>query len=293
MSVDEKAVGGAPTASDILEALAHSGYLMEQRVASTLERSGFNVRTNRAYEDIDEGKSREIDVSAMRSYHVDTENKITLTIELVIECKNFKQPVVFITRKKNEFDRKEARKEHVFPFAHYYLPVPGQGNTVYPKDPFFFFGLDQNDPLFLSDQKAVQFCRIDGHRKKWEANHSGMHESILLPVIKATASRRNEIANYKAKDWTHVWLGYSVVVLSHDLFSVDSHNPDKVAAEKWVTLVRETKSTTLTGKFAINFVSEKDIAEFVERNIYPVAEHMKTVIIQDPEKVKSQHAVER
>ncbi|QIO52097.1 hypothetical protein HA461_13345 [Rhizobium leguminosarum bv. trifolii] len=278
-----------PSSVDILAALSDSGYLMEQRVASSLEELGFHVKTNRAYEDPDEGKSREIDVSALKSCHVDQEHNVALSVELIVECKNFKLPVVTITRRKNEFDRRDAPKEHLFPFADYFLPVPGKDNTVYKKHPYFAFGLDKVDPLFHADSKGVQFCRIDGHRKKWEANHSGMHESILLPVIKATIARRNEIAKTNGKGWSHVWLAYSVVVLSNELYVVDSHDPSVAQQVGWATLVRDNKSATIDGRYAISFVTEDAMQDFIAQVIDPVVNHLKRAVEENPKQFKDQY----
>ncbi|HZQ90365.1 MAG TPA: hypothetical protein VFA60_01075 [Terriglobales bacterium] len=58
---------GQPTAEDIVAAIKASGYLIEQEVATILEKLGFHVQTNRAYQDVEESKSREIDVWAIGS----------------------------------------------------------------------------------------------------------------------------------------------------------------------------------------------------------------------------------
>ncbi len=67
-----------PTDTEILAAIRESGYLMEQEVASVLEGLGFHVQTNRAFEDVDEGKSRELDVAAVSRVHSDDTNKVSL-----------------------------------------------------------------------------------------------------------------------------------------------------------------------------------------------------------------------
>ena len=55
-----------PRPSDIITALSQSGYLIEQHVATQLEALDLHVWTNWAFEDIDEGKSREIDMRAVK-----------------------------------------------------------------------------------------------------------------------------------------------------------------------------------------------------------------------------------
>ena len=46
----------SPTKQEIADALAASGFLMEQEVATALEGIGFHAETGRAYTDPDEGK---------------------------------------------------------------------------------------------------------------------------------------------------------------------------------------------------------------------------------------------
>ena len=48
---------------------------MEQEVATQLEALDFDVQTNLAFEDIEEGKSREIDVSAIKEVAHNEEKK--------------------------------------------------------------------------------------------------------------------------------------------------------------------------------------------------------------------------
>lgn len=59
-------MSGTPSNEEIMDAIEQSGYLLEQHVATQLESLNFYVKTNIAFEDPDEGKSREIDVSAVK-----------------------------------------------------------------------------------------------------------------------------------------------------------------------------------------------------------------------------------
>lgn len=61
------------TTKDILTAVNDSGYLFEQEVASILGNNKFYIQTNVAFNDEDEGKSREIDVVGYRRFFHDEE----------------------------------------------------------------------------------------------------------------------------------------------------------------------------------------------------------------------------
>ena len=83
-----------PSHADIMTALEQSGYLMEQQVATQLEALDLHVWTNWAFEDVDAGKSREIDVRAIRRVAHNEEKKLSAFIELLCECKNNSNPLV-------------------------------------------------------------------------------------------------------------------------------------------------------------------------------------------------------
>src|SRR5256885_17075425 len=109
-----------PAAEDILHALRASGYLMEQQVATQLERLEFHVVTNRAYEDPDEGKSREMDVWASKDagrHRPSAEVPgITVDVELICECKNNQDtPFVFLGRPQNPAGPDPEPQEYQFP----------------------------------------------------------------------------------------------------------------------------------------------------------------------------------
>ena len=89
-------MNASPESEDIVRALGNSGYLMEQEVATQLEARDFHVFTNQAYEDIEEGKSREIDVVARKRVAHSEKSKLSAWVEIVVECKNSTNPFVFI-----------------------------------------------------------------------------------------------------------------------------------------------------------------------------------------------------
>ena len=67
----------SPSPADVITALKQSGYLMEQQVATQLEALDLHVWTNWAFEDIDEGKSRELDIRAIKQLARNEEKKIS------------------------------------------------------------------------------------------------------------------------------------------------------------------------------------------------------------------------
>ena len=77
---------------------------MEQQIATQLEALDLHVWTNWAFEDIDEGKSREIDVRAVKRIAFDEGKKTSAYLEVIAECKNYTNPLVFIGRPRSDVD---------------------------------------------------------------------------------------------------------------------------------------------------------------------------------------------
>src|SRR5258705_4761382 len=115
---DEADMSTNPTNEEIMKAIRQSGYLMEQLVATQLEALKFHVKTNVAFEDLDEGKSREFDVSAIKRVAVNESAKTSAFVELVVECKKNINPLVFIARSKNESDANASPEQFRYPIKY-------------------------------------------------------------------------------------------------------------------------------------------------------------------------------
>lgn len=155
-------MSGEPSADEIMAAIHESGYLMEQEVATQLERCGLHVRTNVAFEDPDEAKSREIDVVAVKRVAFNEQAKLAAYVELLVECKNSANPFVFIARPKNGADHHRVPEE-IFPYRYEQKKDigPNQGMIREVKG-FHHLGFDQVFETHLNPWKAVQFCRTIG-----------------------------------------------------------------------------------------------------------------------------------
>jgi hypothetical protein len=84
---------------EAIQALLRSGYLIENRLETVLDDEGFYVEANTVYPDPITGKSREIDLYAMK-FLTDPENdEDIISVILLIECVNSPQPFAFIAKK--------------------------------------------------------------------------------------------------------------------------------------------------------------------------------------------------
>ena len=262
-----------PNSKDIIDALKQSGYLMEQEVATQLEALNFHVETNVAFEDIEEGKSREIDVVAIKRVANNEEKKLSAFVEIIAECKNSTNPFVFIGRPKNQTDNRHAPQELIFPIAKYSANESGDlPRRIGEIDAFFHLGFDGMHYDFVKETKAVQFCRIDRKGKNWQANHGGLYNSIFYPMAKALTPKRHEKLRINGSGgWRYFWLFIPMVVISGDIFYVDSMRAVPVTqAKSHVTFKREIQSGQLNGIFTVDFVRQNQLEAFVSDCLDPL-----------------------
>jgi len=284
-------VSAAPSQDDIIAALKQSGYLMEQEVATQLERLDFHVRTNRAYQDADEGKSREMDVWAIKQVARNEEKKIAAYIEIIAECKNSANPFVFIGRPKNQFDKNISPQEYRFPVKYTAKQDLGGGRmAMRERPPFFHLGFDEVHYAFQTEAKAVQFCRIDRKGSSWHANHGGLYDAIFYPMAKAVSARMAELPKSRnADDWRYFWFFVPAVIVSGDIFYVDSTQADPVPHERdHVTFKRELRSGSFDGIYAVDFVRQGALERFVSECLGPIIERMTDLTMNETNIVLNQ-----
>ncbi len=272
-------MNASPSPSEVVDALKQSGYLMEQEVATQLEALNFHVWTNWAFQDIEEGKSREIDVRAIKRVAHNEEKKLSAFVEIIAECKNSTNPFVFLGRPKNQMDNLQPPEELLFPRGIYSIPQKGTAKNIAEfnlADPFFHLGFDKVHYDFTSETKAVQFCRIARKNKKWHANHDGMYDSIFYPMAKAfTARKREESVRNSPPRGDCFWLFVPMVIISGDILYVDSMAAKPEPQEKsYVTFKREIKSEKLDGIYNVVFVNQKHLEEFIADHLGPLVDRM-------------------
>ena len=111
-----------PTKKEILDAIESSGYLIEQRVRKLLVSRHYLVDASIHFEDPDEGVSREIDISAGLQVYAFASEQGLLEIELLIGCRDNRQPLVFFT---NRQDFLADMIENSPPISGWPLEIPG------------------------------------------------------------------------------------------------------------------------------------------------------------------------
>lgn len=89
----------------IIEAADKAGFATELRAAAILANNGWSVHENVYFIDKDEGKGRELDIRASRSFlNKDEEPVVSCRIFLCIEIKKTADPFIFYSNKKRRID---------------------------------------------------------------------------------------------------------------------------------------------------------------------------------------------
>jgi hypothetical protein len=265
-------MGAVPTPEQILEALGRTGFLLEQAVATELQQLGLHVNTGVAFEDPDEGKSREIDVLAT-SFHLNRKNMVGVQCEIVCECKNTQWPFVLIGPAKTANEFLHGPVGYTFPIPHFAEPLAQEGTEPesYILVPTFnVLGL-ADEHYLANSHNAVQVARISRKNNKWQADNEGIFDSIVYPVAKALLARRKAYSIDAAPEpgqLALVYLCFPMIVTSGGLYFLDTTEADPTPKEvSHVTLLREIRTESTNGHFIIDFVTKEGLTPFVQERV--------------------------
>jgi hypothetical protein len=262
-----------PTAEQIKKAVEQSGYLLEQRVCPTIEKFGFLVTPNEQYQDQDTGKSREIDVHAIklnslfRNEYIDTFETI-----LLIGCKNNWTPVIFFTQK-NPIPESVLGEVVLngYPDGIYEREIGGVASI---ED---YFHLEKFHPNYKVKWISRQFCQMrpkvigkgsPRENIKWEVSHEGLYESVES-LTKATDYFSSELKNSivleeDTKDFIHLGMIYPILLFAGDIFEC------RIIGKKYnlfershLTFYKTIQSKTLEGTYHIDVIHENYLSKFL------------------------------
>lgn len=259
---------------DILEAVNRSGYLFEQEVGNLMEAFEYHVYSNEPFLDVDEGKSREIDISAYKRILVHEE--FVISVRIIVECKNSSNPMVFLKRNKNSNDIRVPRSV-IFPSINTLAIIKNYIRN------YSFTTTESND----NTQKYMQFCKIIRNGKKIEAQHTGVIDNIIYPQIKALNYYKEKFKKIEGK---YLSIIIPVVVINTDLYEIDTTKKElELNNVEFLTFQRSIDSNELKGKFHIDFVSFKSLRKYlkicIEDNIHRLGSDI--IAELDSEEMKS------
>ncbi|WP_250633511.1 hypothetical protein [Pinirhizobacter soli] len=277
----DKPSNRTPTTDQIFEALHASGYLFEHEVASILTEHDYHVDMSWAFIDPDEGKSREIDIRAIKVFNPAA--RVQVVIELLIECKDASAPLVFMQREKNVREKKLVQPfEFVFPIPTYQIPI--RLNTTQSCNAFQHLDLAKDHYYYRDEKKATQFAKIVRKGQDWLANHEGVYDGLILPLAKAASHQRKAAPRYGGRDddWVSISLMFPTVVLRDHLFSYDlSVEKPELTPVQRVSFLRHIESGTLQGHHLTDFIIVGDVARHLTQDVQPFADAVAACFIRE------------
>jgi hypothetical protein len=152
------------------EAIARSGYLLEQRLVPIIERFGFKASPNERFRDSESGDLREVDVFAITAKEIkDYEHGVFFPI-LLVACKNLKCPLVFFTQQEIRMDYFLGRVE----MSGLPLEIRSKNGEVNPITELL--KVENFHHYYRTGHIASQFCAVYENKKAtpptFEAGHT-------------------------------------------------------------------------------------------------------------------------
>ena len=249
------------TNNEAEQALLRSGYLLESRLESLLVESNYIVDANTAYPDPETGKSRELDIKAVRADHVDISEHDYVFPNLVIECVNNLQPLVFIT--------KEPAHDY---FLQYDIKMAGLPVKI-PCDRDWlslvdYLGLNTYHH-YCQGRYATQYCSFAKKKQnqQWMAWHEEENHDVLTKMVFAVEHLMDEHFRVMAEsgiDHVNLELYYPILVVQGNLLEA---RPSRQSAGLLQTdHVRYRRSTFIKSQelaYQIDVVTEQSFPKYL------------------------------
>lgn len=270
------------TPEDIFEAVKTTGYFMEYEVAETFRSFGYSAVSPMAFQDVDEQKSREIDVFAGRIFETKKAG-IKLHVMFICECKNNRNyPIVFFCEKNDPIQEIINWHEFIFPEM---LQKWGLMGVEYLQT-FNFLVLFKLHPYFKQKLKALQFTKIEYGTNKWRANTQGVFNEMVYPLVKAYHYyRRLFLTSIPVYDPDKdVVLFFPIVITSGDLYTINmSGSPLEIEKVNNICFTRHFRSKAINGDYRVFFVKQDTLKDFVDNEVGPLIEQILKIAEEEPE----------
>lgn len=250
---------------EIKEAIYNSGYLIEQRVEQVFRKNDFLVSANLIYKDIETGKHREMDISA--SKYVEIKEKEIIGFEILCECENNKQPIVFFESDYDYCDYANSLKYISLPINFNYL----LNDLGYPeKQPPLFDGLfstqycsfirpKQKNSNWIAHHPDEQHNTFDSFIKKYRFTEK-LNENFLFESLQN--ERRLPLLFSNRLSGT---IYFMLVVLQGDIFNAKVKNDDiYLKKTKHIKFVKNSIGTNQMDTFFIDVIQEDYLETYIK-----------------------------
>jgi hypothetical protein len=244
------------TSELMAEALQRSGYLLENRIEDYLSTNGFVCELNAAYPDPTTGKIREMDLHAYTGSHA---GKCMLLCNLLIECMNNPQPVVFMARRAG-------------PYEFYSPEIIGWPQEINHDGQTVALSTFLDDHTSDADEVATQYCSFKWKEARgmqdgmWMACHDEEQFDAFRKLADEYEYYRGR-AGYEPYSISNIELNYfiPVLVLQGELFRAELvADTVKLSPSKHIRFIKRTVEKDGESKiYRIDVVTEAGFSEFV------------------------------
>lgn len=212
------AVSGRVSRAEARDALLRSGYLLESRLETLLQKAAYYVEANHSYPDPDTGKTRELDLFAMGAVKAGPRERDFIFPVLLIECVNNPQPLALITKEP------QVGFLHHQDVKHAGLPVKFQSEARTWQPLPDYLSLDKFHH-YCKGRVATQFCSFrqkkDQRNREWMA----LHEDAQFDCFRKLCAATDYFQDHHFKSWrfggpefVNIEFYYPVLVVAGELF---------------------------------------------------------------------------
>jgi hypothetical protein len=245
------------------EAIARSGYLLEQRIKPKIERQGYFVETNQAYPDPQTGVSREYDISAMGGVRLFRGRYDFLFPCILCECENNSIPVVFF----------ETVSPITFLF-HMDVKCSGVPVKLWKNGEWVPISFELGFEKFhhyCRGKIATQYCSFVKKGDRWIATHLDPQHQTLNKLVDALEAIITEHYNSwrlptkGEKEPINIQLYYPLLVVQGDLYlAKQSRRGLKMRKVRHVQFRRELWSAQKKATYHIDVIHESFLSAYLK-----------------------------
>jgi len=245
---------------------------MEQRLTPVLERRDYLVTPSHEYEDPDTGKSREIDLHALRLvwlYKKEYDDWLNFTI--LGSCRNNHLPVILFTHT-NPLRGIEAAMS--IPKAGYPITVQTKNDIISIEE---FLQLGEHHHYYTTRRIASQYCRLreikSGKLAQLIADHGDLHDDLdsLVKAVNAEVVHLKPDGDYlrelrpeQEDDGFNINIIYPIVILAGDLYECRYAGKKAVIERRnHIVMLRRIQSRLIKDEIFVDFVQEKHFNQYL------------------------------
>ena len=265
----------------VQDSLAGTGFLLEHRVYEKVRAHNLNAFLGPLYTDPNTGIGRELDV-IVRESTTSPGAGVLVWSSVLIECKNYREPVVVIGKPREKLWRPRSFEE---------AAMTGDPIGIRSLDDGPVFG---SAPAFL-DLRSLpasveqggfmgnQMVLLERNKSAYKATNAGVHDSVIIPLAKAMAYEQRVLLGRELAasgipgNVRHpsVVLSFPILVTAGPVVEAEPDGPSVDVREvPWTRVVRTFSDSSLPSSIVIEVVQEDALDDWVTNRLRPYVDQV-------------------